>query len=402
MKVLYLTYVWPEATSSAAGIRSWNLLRAFLSQGWSVTCASPSQFNAHAEALVQAGAQARSWQANDSEFDPWIQALAPDLVVFDRFVTEEQFGWRVKAQCPGALRVLDTQDLHFLRRARMRDVAKETGGEEPHPDLLRELSAIYRSDLTLVISDYELRLLKEELGVPSELVTLYRLGYPQPPEKRLPREERRGFAVIGNFRHPPNLDGVQWLHRELWPKIRALLPDATVTLYGAYPPQEVSALHDLSSGFLVGGWTPDARAALERHRVSLAPLRFGAGVKGKITDSWWAGTPVVTTPVGAEGMCQEREFPGLVAEEPDAFAQAAVQMMGDPELWQRTQESADAVMRALYQETENNTELGKTLIQAQRDLPQRRSRNLMGGMLWHHQYRSTEYFSRWIEQKNKK
>src|SRR6185437_9590273 len=125
---------------------------------------------------------------------------------------------------------------------------------------------------------------------------------PKPLERDLGFSGRNGFCSIGNFRHPPNFDALVWLKSELWPAIRRELPGAVMSCYGAYPTPQAKVLESPADGFWIRGPVDDAVAMLSRHRVALAPLRFGAGIKGKILDSWQAGLPVVTTPIGAEGM----------------------------------------------------------------------------------------------------
>lgn len=406
--VLLMTYVWPEPRSSAAGLRDRQLIGTFLRAGWSVSCASPSKSNEYQEELKQLGVPTYAVQANDPAFDEFIARLKPDFVIFDRFVTEEQFGWRVEKHSPLSVRIVDTQDLHCLRRAR--EATLKTGAsladikdckfELQTEDALRELASIYRSDLTLVISDFEQDLLTNQFGVSRDLLMLLRLYYAEPPA--LPAfDQTENFVMIGNFRHPPNYDAVFWLKQEIWPRIRKLMPEAQVHLYGAYPPKEVMDLNHPSSGFIVKGWADDQYQTLSRYRVNLAPLRFGAGIKGKISDGWWCGIPAVTTPIGAEGMCEELPFGGLICQDPDEFARAAVRIYQDREEWQKYQRAGRTILRALFDETLLSKTLMDRLIQTRERLGEIRLRNLTGAMLRQHHQRSTEYFSRWIEAKNK-
>ena len=176
------------------------------------------------------------------------------------------------------------------------------------PSVARELAAVHRCDLTLVCSPVETRLMRDRFGVRASWET--RPGFVLLREFFRGEKNReknrvrvaRGFTTIGTFYHPPNVDAVRWLAAEVWPKIRESLPDATMRVYGAYPTEAVKQLHRPKEG-------PGARVRGVRGggdgrvlRVLLAPLRFGAGIKGKIVDAWMHGLPVVTTPIGAEGM----------------------------------------------------------------------------------------------------
>ena len=104
-------------------------------------------------------------------------------------------------------------------------------------------------------------------------------------------EPRHGFATIGTFHHPPNVDSARWLAAEVWPLIRRELPTATMRVYGAYPTPAIESLHAPRDGFLVEGFAPTVNGAMDGARVLLAPLRFGAGIKGKIVDAWMRGRP---------------------------------------------------------------------------------------------------------------
>ena len=169
-KLLIIGFVWPEPKSSAAGSRMMQLIHLFLSEGYQITFASACAKSENAFNLHSLGVTQTEIELNNSSFDDFILNLKPDIVLFDRFMMEEQFGWRVTEHCPKALRILDTEDLHCLRKAReqafkdnqpcdktylFRDIAK------------REIASIYRSDLSLMISEAEMAILKDEFGVPA-------------------------------------------------------------------------------------------------------------------------------------------------------------------------------------------------------------------------------------------
>lgn len=406
-RITILAYVWPEPDASAAGVRVRDLIRIFQDDArWQVSVLSPAMENPFTQELRAAGVFARQVQANDPCFDGLIRELRPEVVLFDRFVTEEQFGWRVREQCPGAVNVLDLEDLHFLRRARQRAI--EQGGPGCSPELegrdaLREIASIYRSDLSLIISDFETELLRERFRVPAELLLTLGFTYLPAPETTPSFAERSDFTVLGNFRHPPNSDGVRWLASEIWPRIRSLRPDAQVHVYGAYPSREMMALNSLERGFFVHGKAADALGTLSRYRVNLAPLRFGAGIKGKIADGWRAGTPCVTTPIGAEGMRLAGEpFGGEITEiDAEAFARAAVRLLEDPEHWNALREAGRRILSEKFSRERNGASLLSAIdrLRSGPVLADHRRGNFVGAMLRHHLHQSTKYFSKWIEAK---
>ncbi len=374
--LLYLGYVWPEPTSSAAGIRTWQVLEGFLARGWKVSFASTSRETRHRESLELRGIETHGICLNDSSFDSWAGALSPGLVVFDRFVTEEQFGYRVRSSCPETLRVVDTQDLHFLRRYREEEAKKTRGvvGSFPkHPGEhgLRELASILRSDLSLVISEREWELLTQVYGVDPERLFYLPFIFTE-LRASPPFEKRERYSMIGNFRHSPNWDSVQWLRKEIWPEIRKLQPDAEVHVYGAYVSREAMALHDPGTEFHLRGFAQDQYETLANYRVNLTPLRFGAGLKGKIVDGFLVGTPCVSTSVGAEGLGSP--FAGLVADRPQDFAKQAVMLYSDRTRW----EASSALGRKWIRESAQPKKYLPRLFDRLESLNSGGRRNLMG------------------------
>src|SRR5690606_6527718 len=280
------------------------LVQLFLQMQCDVIFASAAALSEHRFDLKSIGVAEQSIALNSSSFDEFVKNFQPDLVVFDRFFTEEQFGWRVAFSCPGAIRVLDTEDLHSLRHARhtllkteqkkyLTEKEKQSLGpinlafddlyaQMSQQDMaLREVAAIFRCDLSLMISEFEIELLQTYFAVPASLLSYTPFFTSQASQNKLVPEfsARQHFVTIGNFRHEPNWDSVLWLKHQLWPLIRAQLPDAQLHIYGAYPPPKATQLHKPAEGFCIKGWAEDADVVMQHARVCLAPLRFGAGIK---------------------------------------------------------------------------------------------------------------------------
>jgi glycosyltransferase involved in cell wall biosynthesis len=330
-------------------------------------------------------------------------------VIYDRFLIEEQFGWRVEENSPNTIRILDTIDIHFLRRSRERLLK---AGAELHQiancqldqliseDTYRELSSIYRSDSVLLVSDYEMELLTHQFNISPERLFLNRFHYPE--MKETPSfEERENFIFIGNFRHAPNLDAVHWLRKVIWPLIKKELPGAQVHIYGAYPSREAMSLTQKSLDFYVKGPAENQFETLQKYRVNLAPLRFGAGIKGKVSDGWWCGTPVVTTEIGAEGMTENLSFGGEVSNDPIDFCKKAVTLYQDRSIWKNHQSFGKKIIRELYSKEQNSQEIIQHLISIHGRISEMRRSNIIGSMLQYNLCRSTKYFSKWIEEKTK-
>ncbi len=403
ISVLLIAFVWPEPRSSAAGVRVMNVIRALAQPPFSVTVACPATNEEARLELEKSGVRTQAISLNDSSFDEWLKNVKPEVVIFERFLMEEQFGGRVFEVCPDATRILDTIDLQSVRR--LREEAHKKGlksVEWEGDDLLRELASIYRCDHSWVVSDFERDLLTQQLGIPAELVSVSRLGEDYSPASRR-RDERLHFGMIGNFRHAPNHDSVLWLRREIWPLVRARLPSAEVHVFGAYVQKEIQALHEPKSGFFVEGWAENARDALARYRVNLAPLRFGAGIKGKVIDGWASGTSCVGTAIAAEGMTEGYPFGGIVTSTLGAeeFANAMVALHEDSKEWERQSEAAGRVYAGLYGAAVIEEGVRICLLETHRNRTALRKRNRIGQMLRLSSMKSTLYFSRWLELKGR-
>ena len=406
-KVLAIGYVWPEPNSSAAGSHMMSLLRLFKRQGWSVEFATPAQETEHMIDLSEEGITSQSIQLNCDSFDQYIEELQPDVVMFDRFMMEEQFGWRVEKVCPNAFKLLDTEDLQFLRNARHEAVKKETELTKAHlySDLAkREIAAILRCDLSLIISSYEMDLLQSEFNIDPKLLhhLPFMVDLNTLPESTKSFEERKHFMTIGNFRHAPNWDAVLQLQK-IWPKIRKQLPDTELHIYGSYPPPKATALHNPKTGFHIKGWAKDAQEVMEQARVCVAPLRFGAGIKGKLLDAMKLQTPNVTSEIGSEGMLPQGDlqWPGAVADDIDEFVEQAVGLYKDEEKWLKAQSQCHSILEAHYEQNQLGDTLIERLTALESDLESHRLDNFFGSMLKHHSMASTKYMSQWIAEKNK-
>ena len=405
-KLLIIGYVWPEPNSSAAGSRMMQLIESFQQQGYQITFTSPAQPTEHMVDLSKHHITVANIELNNSSFDDFISDLQPDAVMYDRFMMEEQFGWRVSEHCPKALRILDTEDLFSLRHGR--HFAYKQGRAMTDEDLLtsdlakREVASIFRCDLSLMISRHEMVLLTRLFNVDPQLLHYCPFMF---DDKQLnqenPRyEEREGFMVIGNFRHAPNWDAVLWLKQHIWPQIRKKIPNATLSVYGAYPPPKATDLHDIKSGFLVKGWVDDALLAMKFARVCLAPLRFGAGIKGKLAEAMICSTPSVTTSLGAESMETTHDWAGSVANSAQEIADAAVELYQNHDSWQYASKLGQVNANILYKKEEAMANFAQRLTQLSNHIMQARTNNFIGSMLNHHHHKSTRYMSQWIEVKS--
>lgn len=408
-QVLIIGTVWPEPRSSAAGSRMMQLLASFLKQGCKVTFSSAAADSEYMVDLTELDVEKVSITLNDASFDEFIKTLNPDLVLFDRFMTEEQFGWRVTENCPNAMRVLDTEDLHCLRAARQK--AFKAKQDFKLDDLLledvakREIASILRCDLSLIISTYEMKALVDIFRIDESILMYLPFMLPNITEEEQQKwpsfEERAYFITIGNFLHEPNYQAIIFLKTEIWPLIRKKMPDAEMHIFGAYPSEKVNQLKNPKEGFFVKGRVRNVKDVMEKARVCLAPLVFGAGLKGKLIDAMQSGTPNVSTHIGAEAMHNGLPWSGFIANLAKDFADDAVKLYNNETLWTKFQKNGINIINDLYDEKYWDKQFIDALKDIQAHLVFHRKHNFFGTMLNHHTLMSTKYLSKWIEEKNK-
>lgn len=407
--ILLIGTVWPEPGSSAAGSRTLQLIEQFQKQNWKITFACAAADSDHMINFDAYAIDKVTIELNNNSFDEFISKLQPDMVLFDRFMMEEQFGWRVAENCPNALRILDTIDLHCLRLARQTAFKEKRDftTEDLFSDVAkREIASIYRCDCTIMISTFEMDLLQKHFKIASALLH-YTPFLLEPITEHGTQtwpsfEDRKHFVTIGNFLHEPNWNAVLFLKEEIWPLIRKQLPQAELHVYGAYASPKVNQLHQPKEGFFIKGRATSAKEVMLNARICLAPLRFGAGLKGKLIDAMECGTPSVTTTIGAEGMHGDLDWGGAVTNEVKDFVNGAVNLYTDRETWLKAQKQGVHIINEVFNKEYHSKLLIDRIINLKANLKAHRLNNFMGAMLMHHTISGTKYMSRWIAEKNKK
>lgn len=407
-RLLVIGQVWPESKSSAAGRRMLQLLRVLKNCGMEIYFSSTAHKSEHSDDLTFLGVTEREIWLNDTRSDEVLRSLNPDMVLFDRFMMEEQFGWRVAEQCPDAMTLLDTEDLHFLRYARQE--MKKKGGENLNEFLYserakRELASIMRCDLSLLISEYEYDLLVNQFRVPKEILLfvpfLEEAISGKIEQNWMGFEEREGFVFIGNFIHEPNWQTVLHIKNEVWPLIRTKLPKVKMHIYGAYPSEKVFQLHNEKQGFLIHGRAEDALEVIGDARVMLAPIPFGAGLKGKFVDAMRVGTPSLTTSIGAESMTMGYEWGGFVENDLSAIVDKAVLLYSNQEIWKEKQRLGVKLLNEVYADVSYCIGFYNRLENIFSELDSHRKICFLGQVMKHSFVQNTKYMGLWIEEKNK-
>lgn len=214
-------------------------------------------------------------------------------------------------------------------------------------------------------------------------------------------EERLDFVFIGNFLHEPNWHTVQYLKTQIWPLLSKKLPQAKLNIYGAYPSQKVLQLHSPKENFHIMGRAENAKDTIGKHKVLLAPIQFGAGVKGKFIDAMQVGTPSVTTTIGAEAMRGNLDWNGFIEDDVELFIEKAVELYQNKDLWIQSQQNGIQIINQRYNKNKFEKDFNLSVNYIFENLNTHRQQNFFGQILHHHSNQSTKFMSLWIEEKNK-
>ena len=317
----------------AGSLRMFNFLQVLRQMGIKVTfIAGTLQRNRCTGVLESLGVEnLYSPQINDIAEFLKQRSAAYDYVVLSRLAVAERYIDLIKKHAPGTKVVFDTVDLHYLRSEREAltkadDNLKRSAAKcKEH-----ELAVARKAHATLVVSPVEKQILKKECPrIRIEIVsTIHEVR-----DHDVVLSNRRDLLFIGGFSHAPNVDAVFFFVRDIFPLIEKSLPDVRFHILGSNVPDEITRLANLR--ILVHGFVRDVGPFFKACRVSVAPLRFGAGVKGKINQSQSYGVPVVATSLAVEGMQLEHGESVLVADTPEKFAEAIVNVYTDENLWNR-------------------------------------------------------------------
>ena len=331
--VLIVDACTPMPDHDSGSLRMVNLMRLLREAGLAVSFLPDNRAHdgRYTQALQALGVQALYHPYTNPI--AWLRAHGRrlDAIVLSRHYVAANYIGLARLYAPQAKLIFDTVDLHYLREQR---AAELDGNAELARQAARsrtqELKLMRECDVTLVVSAIERELLAREVPqVRVEILSNVHEVY----GCRRDFAPRRDLVFVGGFQHPPNIDAVLWFVHEVFPRVRAALPGVILHVIGSRPTPEIVALaHD---GVEVHGFVADLAPYMDGCRVSVAPLRYGAGVKGKVNMAMSYGLPVVATPAAVEGMHVRAGEDVLVADTPEAFAAAIVRVYDDAALWKK-------------------------------------------------------------------
>jgi glycosyltransferase involved in cell wall biosynthesis len=331
-RILIVDAYTPEPDQDSGSLRLVYLMKCMRDLGYGVTFMPDNQAFAgdYTKDLQKIGIEA--------VYNPWIQSLQKffsergpefDFVMVSRHYVASKYLGLVRRHCPDARFLFDTVDLHYLREERMADLEDSLPLKRTAAQTKRsELAVINGSDATLVVSPVEKTVLEE--AAPEARVHVISNVHEVTGSKK-PWSERKDLFFVGGYQHPPNIDAAQWFVGSIWPLIREQLPGVEFHLIGSKATDAVRALD--GNGVRFQGFVESMEPWLDNCRLAVAPLRYGAGIKGKVNMSMSHGQPVVATPMAVEGMFAEPGRDVLVAETAEEFAAEVVRVYQDEDLW---------------------------------------------------------------------
>ncbi len=340
--ILYVDAVTPEPDKDSGSVDAFYTMKILSAQGHRVHFVPGSNFAHWGEATENL--ERMGVECIYAPFYTNMNALLEergdmfDYVVLSRAESCEHYLDIIRKKCPSAKIIYNTVDLHFLRMMREAEISGKSADMKAAKSMKsQELSYIEKANKIIVISEHERDLLSKEHNVPASKISTIPLIRNE-AERRGGYEKREDIAFIGGYRHPPNVDAVHWMVKEIWPSISKKLPNAKLRICGSHMPKEFYEF--ASDSVVIDGFIPDLEDFLAGLRLTIAPLRFGAGLKGKVASSIGAGVPCVGTDIAFEGMASK----GLkdirfAANKPAEFAKLCHALYSDEKKWEKASTS---------------------------------------------------------------
>jgi GT2 family glycosyltransferase len=339
-RVLFIDHCTPTPNEDAGSLVAWEIMAAFQKQGYKVTFIPEDNF-AHmgrdTRDLQRTGIET-IYHPSYSFMTDFLEARHDpfDVIFLHRYKVGQAHLHSVRKHFPSAKIIFLNADMHFLREMREAEISGDPDSASAARETRsRELAVVRGVDYALVHSDVELAILREEC--PATPAALFPLIH-DPVESHAPLSGRDGVCFVGGFRHPPNADGIIWFVENGWQKVVAAHPDARLYIVGSNVTPEVRALEQ-QPGVEVVGFVHDLETFLACRRVSIAPLRYGAGAKGKVAASLANGLPAVCTPVAIEGMQLTPDRNVLVGDTAHDLAEHVTALLADDACWQALAEA---------------------------------------------------------------
>lgn len=334
-RILIVDACTPTPDQDSGSLRMLNMIQILQQLGYQVSFMpeNMAHFGDYTEQLAQMGVECVYAPKYSSPVDYLEQkGRYFTVIILSRYYVAQPLLASIKAYASQARCWFDTVDLHYLREQRMAELAGDKSAlKAAGQTKSKELAVAKACDLTLVVSPYEQSVLAQEVP---ELSVSVLSNIHEIHGCHKDYHQRRDIVFIGGYQHTPNVDGICWFVADIWPKIHNQLPEVVLHIVGSKAPDKVKQL-GRQAGIQFHGFVEDIAPMMTDIRIAVAPLRFGAGVKGKVNMSMSYGQPVVGTTVAVEGMFTRHGEDVLMADDADAFAEQVIQLYQDEALWQR-------------------------------------------------------------------
>lgn len=342
--VLIIDPLLPMYDRASGSLRLFEIVRALIRIGFSITYIARSADHAETYIPILQRMGVEVYAGDPTALQPfWPDIIAPyldvpkilrsktfDFVILSFWHIAEHYLPIVREHSPESIIIIDTVDIHFLREFREAEIKKDPAlMETARQNKERELAVYQKADRLWVVTEDDRRSIESLVTPPIDVIPNIHKHIHETKEF----SKTSDLLFVGNFNHRPNIDAVLFLHRKIFPHIRRHLPDVKVFVVGNNPPPQIRKLH--SEAFVVTGYVEDLGPYLKNARISINPLTYGAGMKGKIGEALSWGLPVVTTSIGAEGMDLVDKEHAMIADDPKEFARRVVELYNNRALWEK-------------------------------------------------------------------
>ena len=346
-RALVCAPVPPEFDRESGSRRIYHMIQFLREAGWAVTFMAQNEAGGgrHMRMLRQQGVA--TYNDGDRQIDSLLAVGQFDLAIVAFWYLAAAYLPKIRTISPATRVLVDSIDLHFLRQARHRLKTPRDGnavlGDDYAREMVGEINAYAAADAVMTVSQKEADLLNDFLSGP--------VAHAVPDCEALGPlsttfKDRRGILFLGNFRHPPNIDALEYLTGQITPRLgTALTTEHPIYVVGNGVTEAVTKACQQVENIRLIGWVPSVIPYFERARVTVVPLRYGAGTKRKLIQALMLGTPSVTTSIGAEGFDLRSGRDTLIADDPDSFANAITRLLHDARLWRALSNRGQVAVR---------------------------------------------------------
>jgi GT2 family glycosyltransferase/glycosyltransferase involved in cell wall biosynthesis len=358
-RILMFDHILPLPNFNSGCLRMNNIVKSLVNQGHKITFVSLSNADPdnYKDFLRKMGVETvylnfEAWEFSDKKnsiIDQILRMLEIynnnyDIVYFAFYWVANLFMRNVKRRLPNAIVYVDSVDIHFLRKQREAELHNDKkyllAAEKTK---IEELLVYARADAVITVTEEDKKVLNKELpGKPVFIIPNVHDIIPT----NVGFGERRDLLFVGGFNHLPNVDAMLYFCKEIFPKVKEKIPDIKLWIVGSNPTEEVKAL--ANGSVIVTGWIDDTKPYLDKCRISIAPLRYGAGMKGKVGEAMSQGLPVITTQVGSEGFGIINSEHAIEVDKTNEWVEKTVNLYNDEKLWKKLSSNGQALMAGKY------------------------------------------------------